>query len=179
MAFDDRFARVLPEIAIPWQAEEAPDPALLVLNESLSTELGLAPEWLRSFEGVCLLIGHLVPSGVTPVALLPLLHPQEERAVELATEALDAFPGQYDAAWSAGVRAKLGLPDGVEQAVVSALVAELLILLQEDRVDHTSFFRSLSAAARGDAEAARGGVLQLGRSIPGSSAGSPWLRTPT
>ena len=33
------FARVLPEMAVPWQAEEAPDTQLLVLNEPLAAEL--------------------------------------------------------------------------------------------------------------------------------------------
>ena len=40
----------------------------------------------------------------------------------------------------------------------SSLVADLLALLQADHVDHTSFFRALGAAARGDAEPARGTV---------------------
>ena len=38
-AFDDRFARELPEMAVSWQADEAPDPQLLVLNEELKREL--------------------------------------------------------------------------------------------------------------------------------------------
>ncbi len=41
VVLDDRFARELPEMAVPWQAEEAPDPRLLVLNEPLAAELGL------------------------------------------------------------------------------------------------------------------------------------------
>ncbi|MCU1569107.1 MAG: YdiU family protein, partial [Pseudarthrobacter sp.] len=31
ITFDGRFARELSELAVPWQAEEAPDPSLLVL----------------------------------------------------------------------------------------------------------------------------------------------------
>ena len=42
----DRFARDLPELARPWQAEEAPEPRLLALNEALAVELGLDPQWL-------------------------------------------------------------------------------------------------------------------------------------
>lgn len=64
----DRFARELPELAISWQAEAAPDPQLLVLNESLAGELGLDPQWLRGPDGVRLLTGNLVPAGATPVA---------------------------------------------------------------------------------------------------------------
>jgi uncharacterized protein YdiU (UPF0061 family) len=63
-----QFALELPELAQPWQAEAAPDPRLLVLNEPLATELGLDPEVLRSADGVQLLVGGSVPEGATPVA---------------------------------------------------------------------------------------------------------------
>ncbi|WP_344688835.1 protein adenylyltransferase SelO [Blastococcus jejuensis] len=94
-------------------------------------------------------------------ALLPLLDDDQDRAVALAVEALGAFRPRYGAAWSAGMRTKLGLPDGLDDAVASALVDDLLALLEEGRVDHTSFFRALGAAARGDAEPARRMVLDL------------------
>jgi uncharacterized protein YdiU (UPF0061 family) len=68
ITFDGRFARELSELAVPWQAEEAPDPKLLVLNEQLAAELGLDPEYLRSAEGVRLLLGNHIPDGATPVA---------------------------------------------------------------------------------------------------------------
>ena len=386
VAFDGRFARELPELAIPWQAEQAPDPRLLVLNEPLAAELGLDPAYLRDAGGVLLLIGNVVPSGATPVAqayaghqfgwpaprlgdgralllgeitdrrgrlrdvhlkgsgrtpfarggdglaavgpmlreyivseamnalgvpttrslavvstgrpvlretalpgavltrvasshlrvgsfeyarstgdlellrrladhaiarhypaaaedaepylalfravvqaqaelvaqwmlvgfvhgvmntdnmaisgetidygpcafmdafdpaavyssidetgryayrnqpvvaewnltrlaesLLPLFHGEQEQAVLLAQESLAAFRGQYSAAWSAGMAAKLGLPDSLD-AGVPDLVDDVMSLLQAGRADHTLFFRSLSAAARGDAGAAR------------------------
>ncbi|MGK5683712.1 protein adenylyltransferase SelO [Actinoplanes sp. URMC 104] len=83
-------------------------------------------------------------------ALLPLLHDDQEQAVALAVQALDGFRPRYDAAWSAGMRAKLGLPGSADQAVVAPLVEELLVLLQAEHVDHTSFFRSLAHAGRGD-----------------------------
>jgi len=63
-----RFARELPELAVGWQAETAPDPRLLVLNEPLAAELGLDPDWLRGPDGVRFLVGNLVPDGATPVA---------------------------------------------------------------------------------------------------------------
>jgi uncharacterized protein YdiU (UPF0061 family) len=94
-------------------------------------------------------------------ALLPLLHDDQEQAVALAVESLGGFRRQYSAAWSAGMRAKLGLSEGLDDAVVSPLVGDLLTLLQQSRVDHTSYFRSLGAAARGDAEPARGLFLDL------------------
>jgi uncharacterized protein YdiU (UPF0061 family) len=87
--------------------------------------------------------------------ILPLLHHDQEQAVALAVQALGGFRRQYDAAWSAGMRAKLGLSAGVDQQVVSPLVDEILVLLQADHVDYTSFFRTLAIAGRGDVEPVR------------------------
>ena len=94
-------------------------------------------------------------------ALLPLLSDDQERAIELAVEALGGFRPQYDAAWSAGMHAKLGLPAGLDDAVVTALVEDVLGLLQADSVDLTSFFRALGPAARGDTAPARNLFLDL------------------
>jgi uncharacterized protein YdiU (UPF0061 family) len=94
-------------------------------------------------------------------ALLPLLHEDQEQAIALAVESLGAFRPQYNAAWSAGMRAKLGLPEGLDDAVAQPLFDEVLTLLQQGHVDHTSFFRALSAAARGDADPARNLFLDL------------------
>jgi uncharacterized protein YdiU (UPF0061 family) len=94
-------------------------------------------------------------------ALLPLLHDDEEQAVTLAVDALETFPRTYGAAWSAGMRAKLGLPDGLEDQLAAGLEEELLTLMQAGHVDHTSFYRALGAAARGDTEPARGLFLDL------------------
>jgi uncharacterized protein YdiU (UPF0061 family) len=94
-------------------------------------------------------------------ALLPLFHDDEQQAVALATESLGGFRRQYGDAWSAGMRAKLGLSGDLEEADVSSLATDLLALLQQGHVDHTSFFRALGTAARGDAEPARGLFLDL------------------
>jgi uncharacterized protein YdiU (UPF0061 family) len=94
-------------------------------------------------------------------ALLPLLHDDQEQAVALAVESLGAFRPRYDATWSAGMRVKLGLADGVDDAVASPLIDDLLAVLQADHVDHTSFFRALGAAARGDAEPTRNLFLDV------------------
>jgi uncharacterized protein YdiU (UPF0061 family) len=90
--------------------------------------------------------------------LLPLFSDAEDQAIELAMEVLGRFRDQYQAAWSAGMRAKLGLPAGVE---AGSLSEELLSLLHANHVDYTSFFRGLSSAADGDAEPVRGLVLDL------------------
>ena len=68
LVLHDRFARDLPEMAVPWQAEDAPDPSLLALNASLAEDLGLDPAWLGGPDGVRLLVGGLVPDGAHPVA---------------------------------------------------------------------------------------------------------------
>jgi len=65
---DSQFARDLPEMAVSWRAAEAPEPRLLALDETLATELGFDPAWLRSAAGLRLLVGAEVPEGVTPVA---------------------------------------------------------------------------------------------------------------
>jgi uncharacterized protein YdiU (UPF0061 family) len=96
-------------------------------------------------------------------ALLPLFSDDQEQAVALAMESLGGFRREYGDAWSAGMAAKLGLPQGLGDAVISPLVDELLAQLEESHVDHTSFFRALGAAARGDAEPARLLFLDLVR----------------
>ncbi|OLT40168.1 hypothetical protein BJF86_04980 [Serinicoccus sp. CNJ-927] len=94
-------------------------------------------------------------------ALLPLLHTEEEQAVDLAMGSLGTFSAQFASAWSSGMRAKLGLADSVSVEVVEPLVAELLSLLQDNHVDHTSFYRRLGDAVRGDAEPARSLFVDL------------------
>ncbi|MDQ2636395.1 MAG: hypothetical protein M3Y83_05910, partial [Actinomycetota bacterium] len=68
VAFADHYASALPELAVRWQADAAPDPRMLVLNEPLAAELGIDTDWLRGPEGLRLLTGTLVPDGATPVA---------------------------------------------------------------------------------------------------------------
>ncbi|HEY6577586.1 MAG TPA: protein adenylyltransferase SelO family protein, partial [Mycobacterium sp.] len=68
IALGNHFARELPEMAVRWQAETAPEPRLLVLNEALAAELGLDAAWLRSPDGLGLLVGAQVPADAEPVA---------------------------------------------------------------------------------------------------------------
>lgn len=81
-------------------------------------------------------------------ALLPLIDPESERAIEVATETLRGFDDHYLGAWRAGMRAKLGIAR--EGSEVDALVDDLPTWLAQQQVDHTLFFRRLSEAARGD-----------------------------
>ena len=93
-------------------------------------------------------------------SILPLLADDEGEGVEIATSSLRTFRDRYSAAWSAGMRAKLGLADADEQEV-QPLVADLAALMTADHPDHTGFFRALATAARGDTEPARGMFLDL------------------
>ncbi|GAA2875879.1 YdiU family protein [Pseudonocardia halophobica] len=86
-------------------------------------------------------------------ALLPLLHEDTDAAIKAATEVLLSFGDRYDRHRRAGMHAKLGLADGAGED--SALVDDLLALLQERKVDFTSFFRALARAAAGDPEPVR------------------------
>ena len=102
-------------------------------------------------------------------ALLPLLDADQDRAIGLATESLGGFRGKYSQAWSAGMRQKLGLPAGLEATVTQAMIDELLTQFAQSRVDHTSFYRRLAGAARGDAEPVRELFLDI-------SAIDSWLQ---
>ena len=84
-----------------------------------------------------------------------------DEGIALAEESFGVFATVYDTTWSSGMRAKLGLPADVPAEVRTPLVDELLRLLQESRVDYTSFFRHLGDAARGDTAAARGLFIDL------------------
>ena len=94
-------------------------------------------------------------------AMLPLLAADEDQAVGVANASLGRFATSYAEAWTDGMRTKLGLPPGVDGEVLRPLLEELEALMSADRVDHTSFFRDLARLARGDAEPARGVVLDL------------------
>ena len=94
-------------------------------------------------------------------SLLPLLADDEGDGVALASASLGTFRDHYTSAWSAGMRAKLGLGEDVDEATARALVNDLAVLMTADHPDHTSFFRALATAARGDAEPARGMFLDL------------------
>lgn len=83
-------------------------------------------------------------------ALLPVLEQEEggaEAAVDSAKEALGAFAPQYEAAYLAGMRGKLGLR--TERAGDLGLVEDLLKRMAAGKADFTLTFRRLCDAARG------------------------------
>ncbi|WP_183094184.1 protein adenylyltransferase SelO [Nocardioides stalactiti] len=92
-------------------------------------------------------------------ALLPLLDEDPDRAVDLASAALGSFRPAYDDARSRALRAKLGLTG--HASAPDALADTLLDLLERSHVDHTSFWRHLATAARGDSGPVRALFLDL------------------
>jgi serine/tyrosine/threonine adenylyltransferase len=79
-------------------------------------------------------------------ALLPLLSDNVEKGIALAENAFGVFRDEYDAVWTSGMRAKLGLPAAVDAAVVTSLADDLLRVLKDSKADYTGFFRHLSNA---------------------------------
>ena len=86
--------------------------------------------------------------------LLPLIdETDEENAVRLATNEINAFPAVYERYWLAGMRAKLGLAGDSDTHL--ELVNTLLGKLEGQDVDFTRLLRRLADAARGDADGLR------------------------
>jgi uncharacterized protein YdiU (UPF0061 family) len=85
--------------------------------------------------------------------LLPLIDPQTERAVELATAVIEPFIAAFDARFLAGMRRKIGL--SVPAAGDADLVRRLLSLMERSHADFTLTFRALALAAQSKAEEPR------------------------
>lgn len=92
--------------------------------------------------------------------LLPLFSDDQDQGLALAQESLNGFRDHYSAAYVAGMQAKLGLRD-IDDDTLTPLITDLLDQLAQSRVDHTSFYRLLGRAARGDTEPARGLFVDL------------------
>ncbi len=78
-------------------------------------------------------------------ALLPILHEEQEQAIAMAQEAINAFPGQFLEANAEGTARKLGLQALGEDDV--PLVEELWQLMAEHGLDFTLSFRRLADLA--------------------------------
>lgn len=74
-------------------------------------------------------------------ALLPLLHDVQEKAIELAEEALSRFSVCYQKNWLVMMHKKLGLIEEEENDEV--LIDDLLLWMQENQADYTNTFRAL------------------------------------
>ncbi|MAQ82692.1 MAG: hypothetical protein CMH12_05610 [Maritimibacter sp.] len=75
-------------------------------------------------------------------AILPLIDPDQNTAIEKATEAVNRFPDIYQDAWIATFGAKLGLADATAEDV--PLIEALLTVMTEQGADFTRTFRGLS-----------------------------------
>ncbi len=83
--------------------------------------------------------------------LLPQIDADNDRAVQRATDVLRGYMTEYEAAWLAGLRARLGL--GATDAGDRAMADALLTQMQAQGADWTLSFRHLGLAARGEATA--------------------------
>ncbi|WP_414897423.1 protein adenylyltransferase SelO [Rhodovulum sp. YEN HP10] len=80
-------------------------------------------------------------------ALLPLIDPDRDRAIEQATAAMHGFPDLFKAAWLEVFRPKIGLA-GAEPGDAE-LIHGLLDLMAAERADFTNTFRDLAEGRAG------------------------------
>ena len=66
---DNSFARELAELYVDSQPTPVPAPELVAFNGELAAELGLDSTALSSPDGIAMLAGNLVPTGVSPIAM--------------------------------------------------------------------------------------------------------------
>jgi uncharacterized protein YdiU (UPF0061 family) len=91
-------------------------------------------------------------------ALLPLLDEDKDEALALAQGAIDAFPQQFLDAHTRGMARKLGMAEiGPED---TALVEDLMELMEEHKLDFTLTFRRLADLVN-EPDADGGGVGEL------------------
>ncbi len=90
--------------------------------------------------------------------LLDLIDPDDsDRAIQLATDAVEEFAELYEPAWLGEMCAKLGLP-GVRPGD-DKLVNDLLSVMASESADFTNTFRGLGQALRGDDASVRSLLL--------------------
>jgi serine/tyrosine/threonine adenylyltransferase len=74
-------------------------------------------------------------------SLLPLIHPEQDKAVQLAQEQLNRFPVIYSAHWLKMMRNKLGWEGEEEED--EKLINALLTWMQDRRADYTNTFSGI------------------------------------
>jgi serine/tyrosine/threonine adenylyltransferase len=107
--------------------------------------------------------------------LLPLIDVNEARAIELATESINAFAGEVDRHWLEGMRAKLGLRTADPRD--PELAQGLLAIMQRTEADFTLTFRSLCSLAESNPRAEANDALNvawLGEDSPYAAWLSDW-----
>ncbi len=101
--------------------------------------------------------------------LLPLLDTDEERAVAIAKERLEAFTPQFNSHFLSGMRLKLGLSEALDAQAVEGFVNRTLELLGRHEVDFTVFFDALTRIVMDEPGAA------LPEPLAASDDGQAWL----
>lgn len=99
-------------------------------------------------------------------SLLPLIDEDQNRAVNEAQEAIDAFPGRFEQAHLDRFRAKLGMLEAHSDD--ADLISTLLNTMAETSADFTNTFRTLCDAAEGTDNGVR-------KELGDSTAGNNWL----
>jgi uncharacterized protein YdiU (UPF0061 family) len=102
--------------------------------------------------------------------LLPLIDPDPDKAVGLATAVLEPFIDQFDSLFLEGMRRKLGLSTALDGD--AELVRNLLTLMQQSHADFTLTFSRLTLMAADPAEQPR--VREL---FSAESDIEQWLQT--
>ncbi|MEW9122731.1 MAG: protein adenylyltransferase SelO [Thermotaleaceae bacterium] len=74
--------------------------------------------------------------------LLPLLHINQEQALQLAQDIISTFPDLYQCNWLTGMRSKLGMFNEEQQD--ERLVEELLNMMEKHNADYTNTFLALT-----------------------------------
>ena len=75
--------------------------------------------------------------------ILPLLHPDSEKGLIIAQEAMESFSTKFQRYWLAGMRGKLGLFS--EENEDFYLIDDLLKWMKENNTDYINTFRALSS----------------------------------
>ena len=86
-------------------------------------------------------------------ALLELVHDDQAEAIALVKPIIQQFADRYSQLWLTGMGRKIGLSSVAEAD--ETLIGALLALMQEQKIDHTTLFRSLGEAAVGNDGPAR------------------------
>ena len=74
--------------------------------------------------------------------LLPLLHKDQNKAVDLAQELISEFSSLYYDEWIKGMRCKLGMFN--EELEDKDIIEELLNMMEKNKADYTNTFRGLT-----------------------------------
>ncbi len=104
----------------------------------------------------------ILPWNLTRLAetLVPLVDPDQDRAIQLLTDSIHRIKPLYEGHWLAGMRCKIGL--STEDPHDGDLIDDLLWVMKDGQADFTLFFRRLSQVLRGGSDAMENVLEQTG-----------------